>query len=177
MKILLIGLLAFAAGVIALFVHGNSVEEQREVENGGFRLRVSKLENNLPGIMPPSSYLIESNHGLEGWAVVKRWNQREPWPVSDIEIKVLNPSIAYYFNSIDFGVTVDAGRTWQSFAFAARFAMDKIEPLSGGASRAEIDSYGTGNIYLQDHANRFGNRTVIYTTEDFGQHWIRSGSE
>jgi hypothetical protein len=142
------------------------------VENGGFKLRVSKLANNVHVIMPPSYYRIESCHEGENWQTVARWSQDDPWPVSDIEINVLSSTVAYYFNMVKYAVTTDGGKNWSVFDLYSQSVADNVgKGGDGRAIRVKIDFAGTGKIYLQARDEKDGPMRVIYKTTDFGVTW------
>jgi len=123
--------------------------------------------------MGPYAYAIDSARGDGYWWNVVKWAQEDPWPLTDFEVRVLNPNIAYFFRMTYFGVTVDGGKNWHLFdAYSTMTDRDKIKRFDNHEiPRVSIDADGTGSIYLQDYYDKNGSLRVIYETTDFGQTW------
>ena len=145
-------------------------EDQRIVENEGFKLKITKS----PAWLGLYKYSIESNHDDSiFWWNVHSWTQDDPWSVSEIDMKVMSPSTAYFFNTTEYGVTADRGQTWKFFGlYDAMANRDKIKHGNNHDwPRVSIEGDGTGSIYLQDYNNKSGDTRVIYRTADYGQTW------
>lgn len=143
-------------------------------ENGGFRLRISRLES-APGIMPPSRYRVEASTNDGPWAEAYRWSQDDPWDVSDIDLRTLSSEVGYFFRTTEFGVTVDAGVTWKLFDVYEAMKKDGsaqiVSRFDRGVPRVTINEDGTGSIYSQSYYDESGPTQEIYSTTDFGQTW------
>lgn len=151
----------------------DEVQEQTAIANGDFRLRLSKLVS-APG-MTSSRYLIESSSSGERWAETFRWSQDDPWPLADIEMNTVTPTFGYFFNMVNLGVTVDAGKTWKVLNVYETMKKDGTYKIADrfdrGITRIVINEGGTGSIYAQSYHNKNGEKQDIYTTNDFGQNW------
>ncbi len=144
-----------------------SVNQERIVGGPELRLRIT----SWPVFFMQSGYTIESSAN-DGWfRNVHSWTQDDPWKLSMIEAKVISDCVAYYFNVVDYGVTVDGGRTWQSFNYYSARQSAFGQFRTGGWPRVEIRADGSGEIYEQNFDNLEGPKYVTFFTSNFGQTW------
>lgn len=157
----------------------DTVEKERIVEKDGFRIRVARLSQTGGGggMFSPYPFRVDSSTDGLKWKEARRWYQEEPFRLhEDFEIAVLNSTTGYFFNGARYGVTVDAGATWTFFDLYTRFEIDKLPKWEAKTLRANIREDGRGEIYLSPRENRTPNLMTLYTTESFGQSWLRTST-
>ena len=170
-------LLLFFTGACSILFSQVDWAQERIVEYEGFKLRVSRLPHRIPVPLARSHYTIDYARDNGAWTNAHRWSQDDPWSVDDIEIRVLNSNIGYFFSMTEYGVTVDVGKTWTFFDVWNTSQRDKIERFGDEVPRVSIASDGNGTIYMQSHHDKRGLRRTVYTTTDFGRIWEPSRAE
>lgn len=143
-----------------------SIDQERIVGSPELRLRIT----SWPVFLWQSGYAIESSTKNGWFRRVNSWTQDDPWPVSMINVEVLSPSIAYYFNTSTFSVTVDAGKSWTTFDYYTQ-----REKVFGRSTQdwphVEINPDGHGVLFERYHKDANATRYIKFLTDDFGQTW------
>jgi hypothetical protein len=168
--------ITFCVGAFAFSLTGckslwQNHPQSKVAQTDGFSLKLTKLGTADPLPFSRYEYLIESGNDTGQWTPVHRWSQDDPWDLSEVDIKVINSQVAYFFNVTFYGVTVDGGKNWAFFnVHEARESLGIQHAFYPKWPRVEVRADGSGSLYMQGHDGR-GKADLIFETADFGQTW------
>lgn len=157
-------LLTFALGVFSFFFYhiffgyGVVIEEQQEISNGTFKVRVQKR----PVFFMQYYYILQSSSTKSYfWQEVTAHLRDDPVPIPIGQLRFVNEQVGYFFMDDFLAVSVDAGQTWTLW-----------KPNELGIDDVIINPDGTGTAKLWNYDYHLKHRVYSFAhTTNYGQRW------
>jgi len=162
--------------VMIIFQSCHPAEEGRgplrdkwELENKGFRIRITEYEEKHPAFLTHFYYVFESMPAGESrWREVMTFEHDDDVSMRD-QVRFVDDRIAYAFMGWIYAVTTDGGGTWS--VWDAAKDLRNWECCNYRLIRAvQVAADGQGTMTLNPIPQRRGEVPQLHT-RDYGQHW------
>ncbi len=141
----------------------NKINEQAEVSNNVFKVRVTAYAEENPGFVGGAYYVFESAPSSSNdWRKITTVHSDDPVPIPRQQIRFVSSHVGYAFMIWMYAITTDGGVTWNVWNAFDQLPQWRDHPA---IDQVQIDSDGTGRMTF-----RAAGVPQLRTT-DYGKHW------